>query len=305
MSKIINKHKWICISVLTAFIVLLIALKIHIVNSNNTIKQTNQANYQQKRLLRFSYEVANTSSKVIQKAIFSSYLPVTLSSSQSKGDTQSLLEFTEIQGEIGNRVAQFDMGLIPPYGKKIIKFVTEVNTAEQPNSSKLEDPNRYLVEEPFVETHHPVIQKLAKSLRAEKPKLSVENIYNWVSTQIQYAGYVSQDKGALYALEAKTGDCTEYMYVVVALARALDIPARGIGGYVYTSDSVASATDYHNWAEVYIDGRWQIIDAQKKVFMAEGQNYIAMRILSDQSVNLLGSSHRFSTVNKNLIVKMN
>lgn len=288
---------------LTALIAVFVVATMNFKRSDEQA-HSDKPEYQQTRLIRFSYEVANTSSKAIHQAAFSSYLPVATTSSQVKGVTKSSLEFNEQQGKLGNRVAKFDLGVIPPYGKKVIKFVAEVSTAESPNRTELSGISDYLAEETFVEINHPTITALAKQLKGDSPLASMQNIFNWVSTQIQYAGYVSQDQGALHAIETKAGDCTEYMYTVMALARALDIPARGIGGYVYEGDTVASATDYHNWAEVYLEGRWHIVDAQEKVFMTEGQNYIAMRVLSDQSVSLLGSSHRFSTVNEKLKVTM-
>lgn len=84
----------------------------------------------------------------------------------------------------------------------------------------------------------------------------------------------------------------------------MNIPARGVGGYVYAEDAVAKAPDYHNWAEVYLDGRWQIIDAQKKVFMQDQQNYIAFRIISSVESGLLGTSHRFLSTNMRLKVSL-
>ena len=50
--------------------------------------------------------------------------------------------------------------------------------------------------------------------------------------QPAYVGYIKNDRGALYALKTKEGDCTEFMHLFVALCRANKIPARCIGGYV-------------------------------------------------------------------------
>ncbi len=262
------------------------------------------ASYQHHRMLRFAFELSNNTANAVPKATFSSYLPIEIMSNQHSKAIQSAQKFTQENGELGNAVAHFELGLIPPYGKKIVKFIAEVKTAESSNRSELNDASRYLVEEPYIEINHPTVKALANRLKGETPASSVENIYHWAANQIQYAGYVSQDKGALQAIETKVGDCTEYMYTVVALARALGIPARGIGGYVYEKDMVVSPTDYHNWAEVYLGDRWQIVDAQNRAFMDDSENYIAMRILSDASASLLGSSHRFS-VAENLAVKMN
>ncbi len=64
---------------------------------------------------------------------------------------------------------------------------------------------------------------------------------------IQYAGYTKDDRGALYALKKRKGDCTEYMYLLTALARANGVPTRGIGGYVYAKDAVLRPMDHTPW----------------------------------------------------------
>lgn len=262
------------------------------------------AQYQEQRILRFSYEISNPQSHGVSHAKFSSYLPVLLMSNQQAVDVQSSQTFTEQKGRLGNRVGHFELGFIPPYGKKIVNFVAKINMAEKVNLAPLESAEKYLKEEPFVELSHPAIIRLSQQLKGDSNQQSIEKIYQWASKRIEYAGYVSKDRGALYAIQNLRGDCTEYMYAVVALARALGIPARGIGGYVYDNNQVVSPVDYHNWAEVYVDGAWHIVDAQKKAFMNKTENYIAMRVLSDASVSLLGSSHRFSVANNQLTIKM-
>jgi transglutaminase-like putative cysteine protease len=262
------------------------------------------AEYQQQRILRFSYEISNAQSHGVNNAKFSSYLPVLLMSNQQAVDVKSSQAFTEQKGRLGNRVGHFELGFIPPYGKKIVNFVAKINMAEKVNLAPLESSEKYLMEEPFIELSHPAIIRLSQQLKDDSNQQSIENIYQWVSKRIEYAGYVSKDRGALYAIQNLRGDCTEYMYAVVALARALGVPARGVGGYVYENNQVVSPVDYHNWAEVYLDGAWHIVDAQKKAFMNKTENYIAMRVLSDASVSLLGSSHRFSVANNQLTIKM-
>jgi transglutaminase-like putative cysteine protease len=263
-----------------------------------------ESQYQQQRLLRFSYEVSNTGSQVISDAVFSSYLPVGVTSNQQVVEVKSSLNYQKEIGVLGNHVGHFDLGVIPPYGKKVVNFVAKIKTTQKPNRMLVEDAKKYLIEEPYVEISHPDIIQLSEKLQGQSDVESIGRIYDWVSSRVKYAGYISQDRGALSAIQNLSGDCTEYMYSVVALARALNIPARGIGGYVYATNHVVTPADYHNWAEVYLDGAWHIVDAQKKVLMKDSENYIAMRILSDASVSLLGSSHRFSTVNNNLTIKM-
>ncbi|PXV63426.1 transglutaminase superfamily protein [Sinimarinibacterium flocculans] len=110
---------------------------------------------------------------------------------------------------------------------------------------------------------------------------------------LRYEGFTAADFGARHALRQRSGDCTEYAYLVAALARANGFPARVLGGYVSDRGFVPQATDYHNWAEVYVDGSWQLADAQKGNLFHNSENYVAFRIISSAARNELGDFHRF------------
>ncbi|MEK8020427.1 MAG: transglutaminase-like domain-containing protein, partial [Candidatus Parabeggiatoa sp.] len=142
-----------------------------------------------------------------------------------------------------------------------------------------------------------------KRLKKKADLSTSRQIFNWVAGHIQYAGYIRENRGALYALTEKRGDCTEYMYLFTALARVNEIPARGIGGYISSEDGLLKSDEYHNWAEFYLEGKWTLADPQNKVFMDKQSNYIAMRIISEQSN--LGQSHRFWYLGEGLSVRMN
>lgn len=62
-------------------------------------------------------------------------------------------------------------------------------------------------------------------------------------------------------LAAGKGDCTEHAVLLVALARALGIPARGVHGLVYARyDDGQHALYWHAWAEVRSAGEWIAMD---------------------------------------------
>lgn len=68
-----------------------------------------------------------------------------------------------------------------------------------------------------------------------------------------------QSRSAGEILSDGYGDCTEHSQLFVALARAAGIPAREVSGLVYLGDSERRFGG-HTWAEVVIDGRWQMVD---------------------------------------------
>ncbi|MBN8432025.1 transglutaminase domain-containing protein [Microbulbifer salipaludis] len=67
-------------------------------------------------------------------------------------------------------------------------------------------------------------------------------------------------RGALYAVSARQGDCTEYAALFVAIARAMGYPARMTSEFLFTEHREFSQPNHHA-AEVYLEGRWIPVDA--------------------------------------------
>ena len=82
------------------------------------------------------------------------------------------------------------------------------------------------------------------------------------------------------------------------MARANGIPARMVGGYNIDNNAVLKATDYHNWAELYVDGAWLLLDTQKGRWLAPPEQYVAFRHYRDQAINPVGLAHRYSQEGK-------
>jgi len=149
---------------------------------------------------------------------------------------------------------------IPPYATQLINVTAQLMLASQTQPITNNHTPQFLGEEPFIEISHPKIQALASRLATEQQLPTNRQIFNWVSQHIRYQGYLRENRGALYALREKQGDCTEYMYLFIALARANQIPARGIGGYISHDDTLLKPQDYHNWAEFYLNNKWHLAD---------------------------------------------
>ena len=85
----------------------------------------------------------------------------------------------------------------------------------------------------------------------------------------------------------------------VAEQRVLDLWPEGV------SNRTLKAAAYHNWAEFYHNGIWKIADAQNRVFVANYDDYIAMRIITDSSHDSVPQFQRFGFKGEGLRVKMN
>lgn len=66
---------------------------------------------------------------------------------------------------------------------------------------------------------------------------------------------------AVFACDAKTGNCTDFHAYFIALARSVGIPARfAIGATIPADKSEGAIEGYHCWAEFFADGRWVPVD---------------------------------------------
>jgi transglutaminase-like putative cysteine protease len=142
-------------------------------------------------------------------------------------------------------------------------------------------------------------------LTVRDPLSTAHNIFQWVADNLTYSGYVKDPRGACYALQSRQGDCTEFMYLFIALCRAAGIPARGLGGYVTDKNAILKSGDYHNWAEFYVNGRWRLADPHRQVFMPQQAHYVVMRILGTSPENPMGQYDRFRSAGEGFSVIMN
>jgi transglutaminase-like putative cysteine protease len=247
------------------------------------------------RPIHYGFTITNTGSSVAKQVHFWTYAPIGQTRLQSSAPYQLITD------DLGNQILHFTFNNIPPYGAQIVTIEASVSSPVRAN----QDTKVYLRTEPFCEAGDPAIRSLAKELQGPTTKQTVENIYKWVSTNVKYAGYLKNPRGALYALKHKEGDCTEYMYLFVALCRANKIPARGIGGYLANSNPVLKPNAYHNWAESYINGAWRIIDPQRKVFMGDQALYIPLHIIGAASKNPIAGPYKFAYKGEGIQIEMN
>jgi transglutaminase-like putative cysteine protease len=63
--------------------------------------------------------------------------------------------------------------------------------------------------------------------------------------------------GAADTLLAGAGVCRDYAHLVIALLRAVNVPARLVSVYAPGCDPM----DFHAVAEAFVDGAWRVVDA--------------------------------------------
>ncbi|RYF40887.1 MAG: transglutaminase family protein, partial [Comamonadaceae bacterium] len=61
-------------------------------------------------------------------------------------------------------------------------------------------------------------------------------------------------------LVEKQGVCRDFAHLMIALCRALNMPARFATGIDYGADPALGPQDFHAYVEVYLSGRWWLFD---------------------------------------------
>ena len=280
------------------------AIKIQ-VDKNTATSYFSLSEYSIPRQVQYHFTLQNQSNRLLKQTEFWTYAPVQQTAMQYCSRIESSHSYKLITDILGNQILNFTFDEFLPYATRIITVKAELLLSNRANPMAVSDLQTFLKPEKYIESDNPELCRLAKKLKDTTPLKTAERIFRWVADNIQYAGYLRNDRGALYALRHRQGDCTEFMYLFAALCRANNIPARCIGGYICKENRILQSGNYHNWAEFYIDGEWRISDPQKKVFMKDASNYIAMRLIRGSTNNLALQFNRYRFKGEGLSVKMN
>ncbi len=257
------------------------------------------------RHIQYSFTIQNKTNHLLEQADFWTYAPVKVTATQRCLQLEVSHPYRLIEDEFGNQVLHFHFKNLPPFSTKVItvKAALDLSKVAKPSSGDNLEP--FLQSDELEEPALLEITKLARTFQAPTPAKTAEKTFAWVARNIEYTGYSVKGQGVLQTLHQKKGDCTEFADLFVALTRANDIPARGIAGYVLLENGILSPMEFHNWAEFYDGTNWNISDPQKKFFMQNQSQYIAMRIIGPSSMNPMGEFNRFRYEGEGLSVKMN
>jgi transglutaminase-like putative cysteine protease len=133
-----------------------------------------------------------------------------------------------------------------------------------------------------------VFRSIAEEVTRDKTTdlMRARALYDHVIDQVRYARYgPGWGRGdALYACEARSGNCTDFHSYFIALARATGIPARfAIGAAIPSERNEGGIDGYHCWAEFFADGRWWPVDISE----ADKNSSLASYYFGHQPANRL------------------
>jgi transglutaminase-like putative cysteine protease len=89
----------------------------------------------------------------------------------------------------------------------------------------------------------------------------VQAIRDWVLQRTTFASNTSNSNtSAIDTLLETAGVCRDFAHLMIALCRAINIPARFTTGIDYGADPALGPTDFHAYVEAYLGDRWYLFD---------------------------------------------
>ncbi|MGN5351953.1 transglutaminase-like domain-containing protein [Ralstonia sp. 22086] len=86
-------------------------------------------------------------------------------------------------------------------------------------------------------------------------------IRDWVCRYVEFIPLsTSEQTSAVSTLVDRHGVCRDYAHLMIALCRALSIPARFATSVNYGADPALGPPDFHAFVEVYLGNRWNLLD---------------------------------------------
>lgn len=194
------------------------------------------------------------------------------------------LKITDIKDKYGNNFKEVYYEKLSKNASVQINFDIDIetklsaieSTASFPLKDIPEDIKIYLKSTKLVQSDDAELIALAKKLTSNSLTLydAVNNIINFVSDNVKYT-YNPPEYDALYTLKTGSGNCQNFAHLSIALLRALNIPARVVGGISLKEPWKVPAgkgstlvqsmgQGGHAWIEVYYpDLGWLSYDPQQ------------------------------------------
>lgn len=89
----------------------------------------------------------------------------------------------------------------------------------------------------------------------------VQAICDWVSQHVTFTSNTTNtNTSAVDTLIEQVGVCRDFAHLMIALCRAVNIPARFATGTDYGADPALGPPDFHAYVEAYVGHRWYIFD---------------------------------------------
>jgi transglutaminase-like putative cysteine protease len=89
----------------------------------------------------------------------------------------------------------------------------------------------------------------------------VQAIQDWVRHRTKFlSGSSNSSTSAADTVIEQVGVCRDFAHLMIALCRAVNIPARFVTGIDYGADPALGPTDFHAYVEVFLGDRWYLFE---------------------------------------------
>lgn len=143
-------------------------------------------------------------------------------------------------------------------GRLRLRYEAVVGAATAPPTTEIDTiaalrPSRYAPSDEVFATARRLFRGLAG-------RELVAAVSDFVATSVTYTpGMSLGTDSAVTTLASGQGVCRDYAHLVIALLRAMDMPARYVACYAPALDPM----DFHAVAEVFVEGQWSVVDATR------------------------------------------
>jgi transglutaminase-like putative cysteine protease len=141
---------------------------------------------------------------------------------------------------------------------RVKRFEKAAYAVRDPMAERYLNPERLV---PSNETFRTIAQQITRGKTTDSARARA--LYDQVIEKLRYAkfgpGWGRGD--AVYACDARSGNCSDFHAYFIALARAVGIPARfAIGAAIPSERNDGGIDGYHCWAEFFAEGKWVPVD---------------------------------------------
>ena len=159
----------------------------------------------------------------------------------------------EISGMHGNRIHKLDV----PVGNLKVEYAATIVGRTDPAPVTEYDLSMYLRPSRYAEADKFYGFAATEFGNYIDSATLLEKVSLWVGTRLNYVpGSSDPIDGAVDTLLAGAGVCRDFAHLVVALLRAVNVPARVVSVYA----PGLYPMDFHAVAEAFVDGQWRVVD---------------------------------------------
>ncbi|OBH64182.1 transglutaminase family protein [Mycobacterium sp. E2479] len=163
------------------------------------------------------------------------------------------LQPLEISGVHGNRIHKLDV----PVGNLRVDYAATIVGQTDPAPVTEYDLSMYLRPSRYAESDKFFGFAATEFGNYLDSTALLERVSLWVGSRLNYVpGSSDPIDGAVDTLLAGAGVCRDFAHLVVALLRAVNVPARVVSVYA----PGLYPMDFHAVAEAFVEGNWRVVD---------------------------------------------